>query len=72
MPNDAEGGFRLEDGRFVLALSRRFESIDVRVSPVPGHGIRLGETMLQFTDWAPAGSLIRIIPVMLQRNSIGR
>jgi hypothetical protein len=42
MPSDAEGGFRLEEGRFILAMDRSFEKIPVLVSIVPGHGIVAG------------------------------
>ena len=55
MPTEAEEGFRLEDGVFVLSMSRSFRKISVMVSPLPGHGIVAGGVFHPFTDWVPAG-----------------
>ena len=53
MPEDAELGFRLEDGVFVLAMDRRFETIPLRVSILEGHGLEIGGVFTPFTTWAP-------------------
>jgi len=55
MPTEAEEGFRLEGGVFVLSMSRDFKSIPVMVSPLPGHGIVAGGVFHPFSDWVPAG-----------------
>lgn len=76
MPSDAEGGYRLEDGRFVLAMDRHFEGIPIAVSPIAGHGIDVGGDLTPFTTWAPIeGSLIlkaRTIIVLKPRFNVGR
>jgi hypothetical protein len=58
MPEDAEGGYRLEDGFFVLKMDRSFDSIPVLVSILPGHGIIADGAYLPFRNWAaPEGAL---------------
>jgi hypothetical protein len=52
MPADAEGGYRLENGFFVLTMDRTFDSIPVLVSIVPGHGIMTGDAYWPFRNWA--------------------
>lgn len=59
MPSDAEGGYRLEGGFFVLSMDRTFARIPLRVSIVPGHGIKAGGEFHPFTRWAPErGALV--------------
>jgi hypothetical protein len=58
MPTEAEGGYRLEGGRFVLSMDRRFEKIPIMVSIVPGHGLVVGGRLLPFTDWAEPEDLV--------------
>lgn len=55
MPTEVEEGFRLEDGVFVLSMSREFKSIPVMVSPLPGHGVVVDGVFHPFTDWTPIG-----------------
>ncbi len=55
MPEDAELGYRLESGEFVLAMERSFGSIPLRVSVVEGHGVRIGGTLFPFDRWAAPG-----------------
>jgi hypothetical protein len=55
MPTDVEGGFRLEDGRFVLTMDREFKKVPIMVSIVPGHGIVVGGRFLAFVTWAKEG-----------------
>jgi hypothetical protein len=55
MPTEVEEGFRLEDGVFVLSMSREFKSIPVMISPLPGHGVVVDGVFHPFTDWAQAG-----------------
>jgi hypothetical protein len=52
MPEDAELGYRLEDGWFVLKMDRRFASIPLRVSVVEGHGLSIGGRFRPFKEWA--------------------
>jgi hypothetical protein len=59
MPEDAELGYRLENGVFILKMDRSFASIPLRVSIVEGHGVTVGDTFRPFTEWAaPEGALI--------------
>lgn len=62
MPSGAEDGFRLENGRFVLAMHREFSRIDVWISPVPGHGVVIGGELRPFTEWAPREQLLTLRP----------
>ncbi len=55
MPSDAEGGFRLEKGHFILAMDREFARIPIQVSIVPGHGLVAGGRFTAFTTWAREG-----------------
>jgi hypothetical protein len=58
MPADAEGGYRLEKGFFVLTMDRTFDSIPILVSILPGHGIEAGGVYLPFRNWvAPEGGI---------------
>ena len=58
MPSDAEGGFRLENGRFILTMNRVFKKIPVMVSVVPGHGVTVGQVFHPFTEWVEPEDLI--------------
>jgi len=59
MPADAEGGYHLENGFFVLDMDRSFDSIPVLVSIVPGHGITVDGVYLPFRNWtAPEQALL--------------
>jgi len=60
MPSEAEGGFRLVDGRFILDLAREFSQLPIRVSPVPGHGIQTAESFFAFTDFFETGDLVLV------------
>ncbi len=60
MPADAEGGYRLEDGFFVLSMDRVLREIPILVSIVPGHGIVAGGTYLPFRNWAAPEGGIRL------------
>lgn len=53
MPSDAEGGYHLVDGKFILDMSRDFAVIPVMVSIVAGHGIVVDDRFYAFTDWVP-------------------
>jgi hypothetical protein len=53
MPSDTENGFRLEDGKFILDMSRDFAVIPLMVSIVAGHGIVVDNHFYPFTDWVP-------------------
>jgi hypothetical protein len=51
MPFDAEGGFRLENGLFIVTMNRHFQSLPLFVSPVPGHGVIIDGHLYLFTEW---------------------
>jgi hypothetical protein len=59
MPYDYENGtLEIIDGKFVLKFDRKFDSINMIVSPIPEHSITIGENtypLLEFTD--PESSL---------------
>lgn len=63
MPSDSEDGFSIEDGRFVLSISRRFRELPVRVSPVAGHGIQTAEGFVAFADIFETGELVTLVGV---------
>ena len=58
MPSDAEGGYRLEVKEFVLVMNRTFKAIPLRVSPVPGHGVRAAGVFHPFIDLAGEGEAL--------------
>ncbi len=58
MPSDTENGFRLEDGKFILDMSRDFPVIPTMVSTVEGHGIVADGQFHPFTEWAPQEALL--------------
>lgn len=66
IPSDAEGGFSQEGNRFVLRMDRRYRSLPIRVSPLPGHVILTGGRVYPLSTWiAPEDLAIleaRIIP----------
>jgi len=58
MPSGDEDGFAVENGRFVTRPGRVLDRIALRVSPVPGHEMRIGGRVLPLTRWAPPGGLL--------------
>jgi hypothetical protein len=60
MPSDGGEAFHIEDNRFVVDMTRKFERIDIRVSPIAGHGLVIGGVLHPFTDWVPVESLVTI------------
>ncbi len=60
MPSDGGDSFRIENNRFVVDMKRSFEKIDIRVSPVPGHGLYYNGAFHPFTEWVPIESLITL------------
>ncbi len=65
IPTDAGDGFRDEDGRFVVLMTRRFDTLPVRVSHLPGDGLLVGGKLREFTEWFKAQDLVVIRPVLL-------
>ena len=55
MPSGAEGGYRLENGVFILAMDRSFQELPIMVSPVAGHGIVTGGRFIPFTNYQQSG-----------------
>lgn len=72
MPTGEEEGFTLQDGRFIVNLRRTFKQIDIRVSPVPDHGIILGDILYRFTDWAGVEDLLVLKPSVSYSIHFGR
>ncbi len=61
MPFTDEGGvFTNENGQFVLQFTRVFESIPIRVSPIPDHAIKIGDKTYPLLEFAQPDSLIEI------------
>lgn len=58
MPSGDENGFRILDGRFCTTPLLRLPEIGVRVSPVPGHVLRVRGTTQPLTRWAPISGLL--------------
>ncbi len=73
IPYDAEGGFSMEGNRFVLRMDRRYRSLPVRVSPLPGHVILTGGREYPLARWIAPGDLAileaRLIPRIGIRGS---
>jgi hypothetical protein len=72
MPSDAELGFRIEGGRYVLSMDRSFDRIPLRVSIRPEHGIVANGTYYPFSRWMrPMGPLVltgdRALDIRLRR-----
>lgn len=61
MPTEEEGGYRLEDGVFVLAMDRSFKNIPIFVSIVPGHGLAAEGEFHPFADWAAPEELVILL-----------
>jgi len=72
MPSDAEGGYRLENGTYILTMNRTFTSIPVFVSVIPGHGILANGAFLSFRDWAKPEELLVLTGSMRPRLGLGR
>jgi len=53
MPSDAENGYHLVDGKFILDMSRDFALIPLMVSIVAGHGIVADGHFFPFSAWVP-------------------
>ncbi|PKL03054.1 MAG: hypothetical protein CVV53_10235 [Spirochaetae bacterium HGW-Spirochaetae-9] len=60
MPSDGGEAFRIEDGRFVIDMSRSFARLDIRVSHLPDHGLLIDGNFHPFTEWVPVESLITL------------
>ena len=62
MTSGDEDGFAVENGKFVTRPMRRFADIAIRVSPVPGHVLRVGRIIRPLTGWAPVSGLLLLRP----------
>lgn len=58
MPADAEGGYRLEEGTFILTMDRSFQELPIMVSPISGHGLVAGGVFIAFTRYQQPGQRI--------------
>lgn len=58
MPSGEEDGVHMEGGRYVTRPGRKFSELALRVSPVPGHVLRLGGREYELTRWAPVSGLL--------------
>ena len=52
MPSDSELGYKLEGGRFILQMDRKFDKIPLRVSIRPEDGIIANGAYYPFSAWA--------------------
>lgn len=71
MPSDGGDAFRLENGKFIVDLHREFDSLPMRVSPVPGDGIRVDGIFHPFTEWVQEGDLVVISGIPGRRLRFG-
>lgn len=62
MTSGDEDGFAVEDGKFVTRPQRRFAEVALRVSPVPGHVLKVGGLLRPLTVWAPISGLLYLRP----------
>ena len=58
IPFDADGGFSLEGNRFVLRMDRRYRSLPIRVSPLPGHVVITGGREYALSSWVDKEELV--------------
>ncbi len=58
MPTGEEDGVRMEEGRYATRPLRAYPELPLRVSPVPGHELRIGGVHLALTRWAKPGGLL--------------
>ena len=57
IPYDAEGGFSQDGNRFVLRMDRKYRSLPIRISPLPGHMIIAGGREYPLSRWIHPGDL---------------
>ncbi|WP_041396106.1 DUF1850 domain-containing protein [Gracilinema caldarium] len=60
MPFDAEGGFRMENGLFIVTMNRHFQTLPLFVSPVPGHGVIIDRHLYLFTEWVTEDTALEL------------
>lgn len=60
MPTGDDEVIGMEDGLYVTKPARSFETIELRVSPVPGHELRLDGVIIPLTRWVPPGGMLRL------------
>ncbi len=60
MPTGDDEVIGMEDGLYVTKPARRFDSIELRVSPVPGHELKLDGETIPLTRWVPPGGMLRL------------
>ncbi len=58
MPTGEEDGVRMEEGRYATRPLRAYSELALRVSPVPGHELRIGGVHWALTRWAKPGGLL--------------
>jgi hypothetical protein len=68
IPYDAGKGFSQEGGRFVLRLDRSFRSLPIRVSPLAGHLVIVGDKKYPFTEWFAPEDLVVVEAKLLRRR----
>lgn len=70
IPFDAEGGFSQEGNRFVLRMDRRYRSLPIRVSPIPGHVVVTGGRVYPLSTWIAPGDLAILEARMIPRIGV--
>lgn len=70
IPYDAEGGFSQEGNRFVLRMDRRYRSLPIRVSPIPGHVVVAGGRVYPLSTWIAPEELAILEARMIPRIGV--
>ncbi|ADL08348.1 DUF1850 domain-containing protein [Thermosediminibacter oceani] len=60
LPFSSEGGFKNENGEFVVRESKTLDKIPLWVSPLPGHAVIVDGRRINFTDIAEREDLLTI------------
>jgi len=61
MPYDYENGtLEIIDGEFILKFERKFETIDMKISPIPEHMITIGQETYPLLKFTKPGGILKI------------
>ncbi|MGB9812204.1 MAG: DUF1850 domain-containing protein [Thermovenabulum sp.] len=60
LPCYEEGKFENKNGEFIMEMNRTFKTLQIRVSPLKGHGIIIDGIMYNFLDFSKPNDLIEI------------
>lgn len=68
MPDDAQQGFRLVDGKFVLTVNRPYPRLQWWVTPVAQQSLRYAGQQRQLTEFAHPDQLLTIAGIWLSNG----